>query len=252
MEGDTKRGGKKLDFNMLVAVVNNSLIAYDQARDLASVIDAAIRANNDRGGEGEGGARRSTADSDGGLLDDSEIHVEMEECNRCAPRARVVARCHRQLHARFLVQGGRAARVLRWPHPTTCRARCVSSACVLVRPPNAGVRSPASPGRTDAPLLRRGFLNVSKVALDKVVQSIFEDQGTSDVLRALFKGADWCNGVTTHSVLLTLADYLSDLESWLDPPFYRRACQVRPARLRCAVRARGAGVTGRAFACRSA
>ena len=74
---------------------------------------------------------------------------------------------------------------------------------------------------------------MSKVALDKVVQSIFEDQGTADVLRALYKGPDWCGGVTTHSVLLTLADYLSDLESWLDPPFYRRACQVRPRACVC-------------------
>ena len=93
----------------------------------------------------------------------------------------------------------------------------------------------------------RGFLNVSKVALDKVVQSIFEDQGTADVLRALYKGPDWCGGVTTHSVLLTLADYLSDLESWLDPPFYRRACQVRPPRV-CVCAA--VGWRRRAWCCR--
>jgi hypothetical protein len=93
---------KRLDFNQLVAVVNNNLIAYDQARDLASVIDSAIRANNDRGaddgddsmlegaaetsrrGSRERGGRRST-DSDGAMMMDTEIHSQMEDANRYVP-----------------------------------------------------------------------------------------------------------------------------------------------------------------------
>jgi hypothetical protein len=73
----------------------------------------------------------------------------------------------------------------------------------------------------------RGFLNVSKVALEKAVECIFNDKGTTDVLRALFRGDEWRTGVITHSFLLTIADYLSDLNDWLDPPFYKRAVHVR-------------------------
>ena len=120
VDGDAKRGGKRLDFNMLVAVVNNSLIAYDQARDLASVIDAAIRANNDRGGEGDGdgGGRRRSTDSDGGLLNDSEIHVEMEECNRCARRS---LRCSRRLRVYGFARCG-GLRPVRAPRRGVCLA----------------------------------------------------------------------------------------------------------------------------------
>lgn len=101
---------KRLDFNQLVAVVNNNLIAYDQARDLASVIDSAIRTHNDRGAVGgedstlegtddatvrrslERTGRRST-DSDGAMMMDTEIHFQMEEANRCASAAGGTALC---------------------------------------------------------------------------------------------------------------------------------------------------------------
>ena len=96
---------------MFVAIVNNNLIAYDQARDLASVIDAAIKANDPRadgdddgsenGGEnGENGkqngeerqgqhrrmaaarGRVSLDSEDGQLLTETAIHLEMEEACR--------------------------------------------------------------------------------------------------------------------------------------------------------------------------
>jgi hypothetical protein len=73
---------------------------------------------------------------------------------------------------------------------------------------------------------------VSKVALEKAVECIFQDKGTTDVLKALYRGDEWRGGVITHSFLLTIADYLSDLKEWLDPPFYKRAVHVRfPAHL---------------------
>lgn len=68
---------------------------------------------------------------------------------------------------------------------------------------------------------------MSKVALDKAVDCIFEDQGTRDVAKALYKAADWKSGVSTHSLLLTIEDYLKDLKEWLDGPFYKRAVTVR-------------------------
>jgi hypothetical protein len=75
---------------------------------------------------------------------------------------------------------------------------------------------------------------VSKAALDKAVDCIFTDQGTADLLHSLFKAPDWKSGVTTHSLLLTLEDYLKDLKQWLDAPFYKRAVTVRPPHLPCA------------------
>jgi hypothetical protein len=92
---------KQLDFNMFVAVVNNNLIGYDQARDLASCIDSAISANNDHGGGGgrddkgvdaDGGMGdkhalaprgRVSLDSEEGVLTETAIHAEMEEACRC-------------------------------------------------------------------------------------------------------------------------------------------------------------------------
>jgi Exocyst complex component Sec6 len=82
------------------------------------------------------------------------------------------------------------------------------------------------PSKGRAPLCR-GFLNVSKVALDKAVDCIFEDKGTVDILKSLYRSKDWLSGVTTHSFLLTLEDYLSDLKEWLDAPFYKRTVAVR-------------------------
>ena len=72
---------------------------------------------------------------------------------------------------------------------------------------------------------------MSKVALDKAVDCIFEDKGSQDLLKNLFCSKDWLSGVTTHSVLLTLEDYLSDLKEWLDAPFYKRAVTVRTSLL---------------------
>ena len=97
------------------------------------------------------------------------------------------------------------------------------SFCSLLVP--GGLRS------SRAHRLCRGFLNVSKVALDKAVDCIFEDKGSQDLLKNLFCSKDWLSGVTTHSVLLTLEDYLGDLKEWLDAPFYKRAVTVRASLL---------------------
>ena len=67
---------------------------------------------------------------------------------------------------------------------------------------------------------------MSKVALDKAVDNIFQDQGLLDLQKSLYCSKDWRSGVTTHSVLLTVEDYLGDLKEWLDSPFYRRAVQA--------------------------
>lgn len=94
---------KALDFNMFVAVVNNNLIAYDQARDLASCISAAIAAQGGGTADGSddddelseddeaadrGAARRAvrrvSLESEDGVLTETAIHAEMEEACRCA------------------------------------------------------------------------------------------------------------------------------------------------------------------------
>lgn len=74
----------------------------------------------------------------------------------------------------------------------------------------------------------RGFLNVSKIALERAVDSIFADEGVQGLGHALFVHKEWLSGVTTESFLLTLEDYIGDLNEWLDPPFFKRAVQVRP------------------------
>lgn len=73
----------------------------------------------------------------------------------------------------------------------------------------------------------RGFLNVSKIALEKAVDSIFADQGMVGLARALYCHQEWRNGVSTQSYLLTLDDYIGDLKEWLDTPFFKRALEVR-------------------------
>lgn len=73
----------------------------------------------------------------------------------------------------------------------------------------------------------RGFLNVSKIALERAVDSIFADDGMRGLGHALFVHKEWLSGVTTESFLLTLEDYITDLNEWLDPPFFKRAVQVR-------------------------
>lgn len=76
----------------------------------------------------------------------------------------------------------------------------------------------------------RGFLNVSKIALERAVDSIFADDGVQGLGHALFVHKEWLSGVTTESFLLTLEDYIADLNEWLDPPFFKRAVQVRSTR----------------------
>ena len=70
---------KELEFSMLIAIVNNNLIAYDQSRDLAFAIDSAIK-----GGE-DGEERRSdgSTESLSLTLADTEVHAEMEDACRC-------------------------------------------------------------------------------------------------------------------------------------------------------------------------
>lgn len=73
---------KELEFAMLIAIVNNNLIAYDQSRDLAFAIDSAIKE-----GTGEDGEERRSDGSTESLsltLADTEVHAEMEDTCRCA------------------------------------------------------------------------------------------------------------------------------------------------------------------------
>lgn len=72
---------KELDFSMLIAIVNNNLIAYDQSRDLAFAIDSAIKE-----GTGEEGEERRSDGSTESLsinLAETEVHAEMEDTCRC-------------------------------------------------------------------------------------------------------------------------------------------------------------------------
>lgn len=67
---------------------------------------------------------------------------------------------------------------------------------------------------------------MSKIALERAVDSIFADEGVRGLGHALFVHKEWLTGVTTESFLLTLEDYIADLNEWLDPPFFKRAVQV--------------------------
>jgi hypothetical protein len=68
---------KELEFAMLIAIVNNNLIAYDQSRDLAFAIDSALK-------EGTGEERRSdgSTESLSMRLEETEVHAEMEDTCR--------------------------------------------------------------------------------------------------------------------------------------------------------------------------
>jgi hypothetical protein len=79
---------KELEFVMLVAIVNNNLIAYDQSRDLAFAIDSAIK----QGTREEGEERRSdgSTESLSMNLTETEVHAEMEDTCRCVPCAHVL------------------------------------------------------------------------------------------------------------------------------------------------------------------
>ena len=68
---------------MLIAIVNNNLVAYDQSRDLAFAIDSAIKE-----GAGEEGEERRSDGSTESLsmnLAETEVHAEMEDTCRYAP-----------------------------------------------------------------------------------------------------------------------------------------------------------------------
>eukprot|EP00892_Ulva_mutabilis_P010822 jgi/Ulvmu1/8111/UM040_0006.1 len=151
---------RDLDFEALVAIVNNNLIAYDQSRDLAFTIDSALRPSDEPPTRLSSAQHTATFGPQGGeghteslVLPETAVHLDMED------------------------------------------------AC-------------------------RGFLNVSKIALERAVDSIFAEEGVRGLGHALFVHKEWLSGVTTESFLLTLADYIGDLNEWLDPPFFKRAVQL--------------------------
>ena len=61
---------KELEFAMLIAIVNNNLIAYDQSRDLAFAIDSAIK----EGAGEEGEERRSDGSTESLSMNETEGH----------------------------------------------------------------------------------------------------------------------------------------------------------------------------------
>lgn len=61
------------------------------------------------------------------------------------------------------------------------------------------------------------------------MQIIFNDPGMSNNLLNMYSslaGSDWQMGRTTATLLATLADYLTDLTSWLEPPLLKRAVEA--------------------------
>lgn len=58
----------------------------------------------------------------------------------------------------------------------------------------------------------RGFLDVARCAMGRVVELVFNDPGMSGLLKALFSSAEWLEGRTTTTLIATLQDYMNDLE----------------------------------------
>lgn len=200
---------RELDFEALVAIVNNNLIAYDQSRDLAFTIDSALRPSDEPPPRPSNGEHTGTFGPQGGegateslVLPETAVHLDMEDACRCATETNAMLCACQTQHM---------ASVASMPRPSAFPV--LFKRCCLT-------------DLVECFGSCRGFLNVSKIALERAVDSIFAEEGVRGLGHALFVHKEWLSGVTTESFLLTLADYIGDLSEWLDPPFFKRAVQV--------------------------
>ncbi len=71
--------------------------------------------------------------------------------------------------------------------------------------------------RIDIEEVSRGFLEVAKSALAKLMDVVLADSAFADLQRKLYASDDWAAGRTTATWIATLADYLSDVSTFLEP-----------------------------------
>lgn len=78
-------------------------------------------------------------------------------------------------------------------------------------------------GRLDIESQCRGFLDIAKLATEKLVDAIFVEQPFLDLFQKLYHTQDWEDGSATASILATLNDYFHDYERYIDPSNYKRS-----------------------------
>lgn len=76
--------------------------------------------------------------------------------------------------------------------------------------------------RLDAENVYRGFLEVVKFAMKKLIEEVFGDGGMVGLLKKLYQSTEWQNGQITASLIATLQDFLEEFESVLDASVYKR------------------------------
>lgn len=72
----------------------------------------------------------------------------------------------------------------------------------------------------------RGFLDVGKLAMKKLVEGMFSDPGMADLLKKLYQGTEWIEGRVTATFTATLEDYFSDCAEFLDQSIFRRVIEL--------------------------
>ncbi|QDZ21270.1 subunit Sec6 of exocyst complex [Chloropicon primus] len=71
----------------------------------------------------------------------------------------------------------------------------------------------------------RGFLQVSKLAVDQVVSCIIEDEGIVQMFSRSMFSPSWLTGGATSVLLATLEDYMQDVTRWIEKSFLKRVVE---------------------------
>ena len=68
----------------------------------------------------------------------------------------------------------------------------------------------------------RGFLDVARLATEKLVEAIFGEAAFLELFHKLHHSREWEEGDTTASILATANDYFHDYEKFIDPSNFKR------------------------------
>ena len=71
----------------------------------------------------------------------------------------------------------------------------------------------------------RGFLQVSKLAVDQVVRCIIEDEGVVQMFAQTMFSPAWLTEGATDVLLATLEDYMQDVVLWIERSFLKRVVE---------------------------
>ncbi|MEW5306963.1 MAG: hypothetical protein WDW36_009390 [Sanguina aurantia] len=73
----------------------------------------------------------------------------------------------------------------------------------------------------------RGFLDVAKAVMLKLVETIFNDPGTRNALRGMYMATpDYLTGTATKTLIATLKDYFSDINKYVQQSFVKRVAEA--------------------------